>query len=415
MNIRKEKCTILLTAVLFWGLSACGKQNPNNLTESEIIETTESESQQTDVEEAKLPDADRVIDNQTFDVTLEGWGDVIFASYKPATEGGDAEYKLIQNNEVVYTFESWIEEYYKQTKAVAFKDYNMDGYQDAIIIGSYGQTSEVYDVARVFIQNPKEKTFEIDNFLCEWLLKQYYTDSIATIMDAREEYLASQTWFPRSNISYAESKLMTDEKDMWLIFMDYANDVEQYVVTDLDKNGRAELIISSMGGTGAYTYSRIFEVNEAHDGLEEVTTDFIEGDSQPDIISFDKPVTVYIDQDFVHHYIVEDFLKVTPAEYNTVIYDLTLQDGQLSHRALASKSESYNTEGGVTVKYEDANRAEITEEAYQAIAETVFADANRKEQYIWGWQDLKELKGLHDEEIRQKLDESYCKWEEAWE
>ena len=112
---------------------------------------------------------------------------------------------------------------------------------------------------------------------------------------------------------------------------------------------------------------------------------------------------------------MEDFLKVTPAEYHTVIYDLTLQDGQLSHRALASKSESYNTEGGVTVKYEDANRAEITEEAYQAIAETVFADANRKEQYIWGWQDLKELKGLHDKEIRQKLDESYCKWEEVWE
>ena len=69
----------------------------------------------------------------------------------------------------------------------------------------------------------------------------------------------------------------------------------------------------------------------------------------------------------------------------------------------------------MTVKYEDANRAEITEEAYQAIAETVFADANRKEQYIWGWQDLKELKGLHDKEIRQKLDESYCKWEEVWE
>ena len=211
------------------------------------------------------------------------------------------------------------------------------------------------------------------------------------------------------------SRIMTEAKDMWLNFLDYANGVEQYVVTDLDKNGRAELIISSMGGTGAYTYSRIFEVNEAHDGLEEVTTDFIEGDSQPDIISFDKPVTVYIDQDFVYHYIVEDFLKVTPAEYHTVIYDLTLQEGRLSHRALASKREIYHTEGDVIVTYEDANGAEITEEAYAAIAETVFADANRKEQYIWGWQDLKELKGMSDEEIRQKLNESYCKWEEVWE
>lgn len=411
-------CTFML------GLSACGTQDASDVTESEKEQENLTESEvetETNVTELpsekedseSFPNADRVVYDQTFEVNLEGWGDVTFVTYKPENEGGDAEYKLFQDGEEVYTFESWKGENYTTTKAVAFQDYNGDGYKDVIIISqyldTYEQTPEYYDVAQVFIQNPEEQTFLRDKMLGEALSKNQRTDSIASVMGYRNEYVAWLAWFEHNGVSYAESKLIADASDIWLNSMDYTNEVEQYAVTDLDKNGRAEIIVSNMGGSGYYTYTRIFEVNENHDGLEEVTTDFIEGDSQPDMITFEESVPVYIDKDFVHHYIVEDYLKATAAEYYYVIYDVTLQDGHLSHRVLARKNEIYSADGSKKVTYTDAAGQEITEEVYQNIAETVFADRNRVEQHIWGWQDLKELKDLSNEEMRKKLDESFLK------
>lgn len=227
---------------------------------------------------------------------------------------------------------------------------------------------------------------------------------------AEDRDLQQRQWHMPENISYAESKVIADNCDMWLNFMDYANEVEAYAVTDLDKNGRAEIIVSNMGGTGYYTYTRIFEINEEHDGLEEVKTDFVEGNSQPDMISFGEPVTVYIDNDFVHHYIMEDYLKATAAEYYNVIYDVTLQEGQLSCQVLARRSELY-TDGSEKVEYEDGRGLKITEEIYRSITDNVFSDANRKETHIWGWQDLEELKDLSNEELRKKIDESFLKQE----
>lgn len=421
-----RKYIMLATCTFILGLSACGTQDVNdaaesekeqeNITESEMeteADVTELPSEKGDGE--SFPNAERVVYDQTFDVNLEGWGDVTFVTYKPENEGEDAEYKLFQNGEEVYAFESWKGENYTETKAVAFQDYNGDGYKDVIIISqyldTYEQTPEYYDVAQVFIQNPEEQTFLRDSMLDEALSKNQRTDSIASVMDYKNEYIAWLAWFEHNGVSYAESKLIADASDIWLNSMDYANEVEQYAVTDLDKNGRAEIIVSNMGGTGYYTYTRVFEVNENHDGLEEVTTDFVEGDSQPDMISIDEPVAVYIDNDFVHHYIVEDYVKATSAEYYNVIYDVTLQEGHLSHRVLARRSEIYGADGSSKVVYEDGNGQEITEEAYQTIAETVFADRNRVEQHIWGWQDLKELKDISNEELRKKLDESFLKRE----
>lgn len=418
-----RKYIIMGIGILSLGLWACGKDNSDDAAESAIRQeniaesqeemetaTTESSSEKV-AEDGGLPDAGRVVYGQTFDVNLGGWGDVTFVTYKPKSEGEDAEYKLFCGGQEVYTFEYWQEENYVATKAVAFRDYNGDGYKDVIIIGQYGDMeSQCYDVARVFIQMPEEQKFQIDNLLCEALSKNYHADSVDSVMAYREEYLSHIPWYMPENISYAESKVIADNCDMWLNFMDYANEVEVYAVTDLDKNGRAEIIVSNMGGTGYYTYTRIFEINEEHDGLEEVKTDFVEGNSQPDMISFGEPVTVYIDNDFVHHYIMEDYLKATGAEYHNVIYDVTLQEGHLSCQVLARRSELY-TDGSEKVEYEDGRGQKITEEIYKSITDNVFSDVNRKETHIWGWQDLEELKDLSNEELRKKIDESFLKQE----
>ena len=72
--------------------------------------------------------------------------------------------------------------------------------------------------------------------------------------------------------------IIAENKDMWITELEYADEVYRYAISDLDHNGRYEVIVSNMGGTGLYTYSRFFEVNETYDGLVECTTDFMEGD-----------------------------------------------------------------------------------------------------------------------------------------
>ena len=406
--MRLRKYIIPVICILGVGLCACGEHHTDVMTESEEKIDTATMETEIETEAGYLPDAERIVYEQTFDVNLESWGNVTFVTYKPGNESGDAEYKLFCEGEEVYAFDYWVEENYVATKAVAFRDYNGDGYKDVIVIGQYGDIeSECYDVARVFIQMPEEQEFLIDNFLCEALSKNYHADSVESVMAYREEYLSYIAWLMPENISYAESKLFADARDMWLNFMDYANDVERYTVTDLDKNGRAEIIVSNMGGTGYYTYTRIFEVNENHDGLEEVTTDFVEGDSQPDMMTFDNQVTAYIDNNFVYHYIVEDYLKATGAEYYNVIYDVSLQEGHLFCHVLARKSTIYNSDGSFDEIYEDGNGLEISKESYESIAEAVFADANRKETHVWCWADLQGMQDASNKEIRKCIDEVF--------
>ena len=55
--------------------------------------------------------------------------------------------------------------------------------------------------------------------------------------------------------------IIAENKDMWTEELEYADEVYYYVISDLDHNGRYEVVVSNMGGTGLYTYSRFFVVN----------------------------------------------------------------------------------------------------------------------------------------------------------
>ena len=67
----------------------------------------------------------------------------------------------------------------------------------------------------------------------------------------------------------------------------WAPDTEEYAgfwtgcaAADLDHNGRLEIIVSAAGGTGMFTTTRIWEVNEQKDGISEVKWEKEEGDSE---------------------------------------------------------------------------------------------------------------------------------------
>lgn len=92
-----------------------------------------------------------LIEEQSFAVTLEPLGDVVFASYVPDTEMNplaDVSFFLLRNGEEFRmlrgTFERNIRdnEIFNGVEAVAFADYNRDGNTDIIVITDYSLVSD---------------------------------------------------------------------------------------------------------------------------------------------------------------------------------------------------------------------------------------------------------------------------------
>ena len=66
------------------------------------------------------------------------------------------------------------------------------------------------------------------------------------------------------------------QRNQWVNDPDYADEMYQFAIADLDHDGRLELIVSNCGGTGIYTYSRFYRVEE-NGTLKELKTSFCRG------------------------------------------------------------------------------------------------------------------------------------------
>lgn len=149
------------------------------------------------------------IPGQSFDLSLDGWGEVTFAAFEPKEATsldargqvvyGDVEFKLIKDGEPVYPFPGDNEENihygqrFSQVLAVAFRDYDGDGREDILIILEYeyvgveGSDGDVpFRQARAYTQTDGETAFKKDALLSEYLC--YYTDSMAKMYEGVESY-----------------------------------------------------------------------------------------------------------------------------------------------------------------------------------------------------------------------------------
>lgn len=182
-------------------------------------------------------------------------------------------------------------------------------------------------------------------------------------------------------------QVIAECRDLWMQATEYAGDFCQYAVTDLDHNGRYEIIVADVTGTGIYTYSSFYEVNESYNGLNECGTDFVEGDSQPDIVS--DTLETYIDDQGHYFYAVYDLMKNGAAQYYENVRALTLSDGRICTAPIAYRTTIYD-EGVPTVTCEDADGNTITEEEYESAAENYFAGYSKSTTSVV-WQQLSEL------------------------
>ena len=78
-------------------------------------------------------------------------------------------------------------------------------------------------------------------------------------------------------------KLIAENRDLWLSTDPQQADLMQYAVSDMDENGRLELISTVMEGTGRFSTTRFYEVSEDFSKLEPVEYDLDGAQSEADL------------------------------------------------------------------------------------------------------------------------------------
>lgn len=134
-------------------------------------------------------------------------------------------------------------------------------------------------------------------------------------------------------------------------------------ITDLDHNGRLEILLASLQGTGLYTWVNVWEVNENYSGLTRCEDNTGEGEAWPDIIK--DTLAAYHDPESGRYtYYCEDYMRDGAAHYWTGIDSFSLENGKIEVKTLASKDEMYDEQGASVIHYYDADGAEISEDAF---------------------------------------------------
>lgn len=161
-------------------------------------------------------------------------------------------------------------------------------------------------------------------------------------------------------------------RELWYPVDDYYVPYS-YTVCDLDQNGRLELVINICMGTGFFSENYFWEINESLDGVIACDNPFVDYASQVDL-GYPETNVYYDAESAVYYYMAEDFIRNGWAFSATEKYAISLEDGQVMDRLLASSATENFEDGSQTVTCTDDAGNEISQEAYDTVEQTVFAD-----------------------------------------
>ena len=377
---------------------------------------------------------ENMIEEQSFEVELDGWGRAMFVSASPENGTGEPSFFLLKGGEKVYTFPEKAaqkSDEFVEVSAVSFTDYNGDGKKDVIVLASYQNGGDTWNEAEIFLQeNPdnmfymdypdmesyrlEEKSesgpsFYRDQFLEEYLSAQRYTDKISDITGTWVSYMDYVNSLNGFWDTEQQLALLAACRDKWMEDVDYADDRYCFTIRDLDYDGQLVVIVANQGGTGNYTYSRFYELDR--DGnLNELETSFTEGDSQPDIIEDEMTVyQIFSAGGMRDYYIVYDDIKLAPDTYMRRVSSLCMQNDFILETPLASQTTVYEENGSVIqVVSEDCNGNMLTEEEFENFPETYYGNMGcSKRVEAFCWMDVNSLAGKSDEEAVEVLREAY--------
>ena len=183
--------------------------------------------------------------------------------------------------------------------------------------------------------------------------------------------------------------LIVQKRSDWML-EEESWDNPSYAVTDLDGNGRLEIMYEQLQGTGRFTDMAIYEVSEDKKSLVSGygSEDSYGGDA-PDV--GDDNVVTMIEQDGTVHYLFKDGTKNGIAEFYETTCDVTFSDGRWHEKDLGYYSaiyENYYTdeaaEDELKETYENAAQEPITEEEYRNLGREAYPGA-QEDVAVLGW------------------------------
>lgn len=183
-------------------------------------------------------------------------------------------------------------------------------------------------------------------------------------------------------------EIIMQNKELWDLSETFENQtLEQYgyAITDLNHNGRLEIITATCETAGAYTYSNYYEINKEKTGLNTLEISEKKGDTEANIMI--ETVKTLVDEttDKISYiYIFEDQLKDENDEYFNNKQSIIWQDDNVSEYRLAY-TKTLNKEGKTEIRYIDnLYFKSMTEEKYLQIEDIRYQNATQKLTDI-GW------------------------------
>lgn len=397
--------TILIGMLI---MSACSFSNTNEY-DTEVVSdnevSTESTSEErNDESTAEITqnedeiveiDTTKIIEDQSFDIQLNEWGDVRFVSCQPDKDTNphaDATFYLMDQNQVIYKMPSVYENdirdnLFEGISFVAFKDINEDE-KDEVIIGLLYITGAgpqgVIPRTEVRIFEDKGDSFEYSKDISKYINDSMPEDgTIHDVYDKIKMYNSTtkDSAYLSNDLIDSQISIIVKNRDIWKItYEDPSGPVTSpfscYYITDYDHNGRLEITASECQGTGIYTSTSIYEVNSDFNGIE-----LIDDNGDAPEFEFEKIKMFYNETDQTYMYIGINHGKSGALWGCNLKCALYLEDGVIHYDEIAA--EEYQPKGEesneLVFSYTDSTGAAITEEQFKKAEDELYKSYDQQD------------------------------------
>lgn len=211
-------------------------------------------------------------------------------------------------------------------------------------------------------------------------------------------------------VQAGQIRLMADSADLWICKDESYAGRYLYAVTDLDENGRYELISCINEGSGQFSTLAFLEVSEDGRSLEPLSYDYGNENSEPDI-AYSPMLRCYSSPEG-NHYVIADYIGNGPADTSYLQDWLTLREGRVDAGCIAycsalADSSEYPEESGLNFYYYsgESDEPDLDRESFISAPDDRFEGCERRVCTL-SWTGISADAARNEDELCKLLGES---------
>ena len=212
-----------------------------------------------------------------------------------------------------------------------------------------------------------------------------------------------------------------NDRENWQIPRDVVAEYDSvgYYITDLDHNGRIELVTVCWSSMQDYSEDRIYEINEKGKGYDlidmEVSGMDSDEDIAPDMATNIAPYSYFDKRNQAFHYLIEDYYHdIDASVWITRYTDVMLLEGKLYSDVYAVVEMNYCWDDGKPVCTYRLPKEELGETEFYEYVQSYPEGKVRKQYYYGAYRDrsgydeeCRSLEQIGSDELKEILTDSY--------